>query len=1606
MPIFTTQTHDPLKRFLTILRRTVLTIIAIILLAFIAIQTDLVQNWLVGMATSKLSNALGTEVSVKKVSFSLFNRFNLEGTMVRDKQKDTLLYAGQLKIRITDWFFLKDKITLHFAGLEDAVIKLNRKDSVWNYGFIVDYFASPTPSKKKSGLDLNLKKLDLKNVRLQKNDRWVGERMDITIGSLVLNADNIDLNKKIFTISSLDLDNPSVKIQQLDALRPKPLKPKNAVVDTGMYFNEGNITLRAGEINIHNGVLFLDADLDKPYPNFDGAHIQMSKLNGKLQNVSFIKDTMRANIDLSVKERSGLELKKLKTLFRFTPQIMELAKLDLQTNRSRLTNYYAMRFKDFNKDFGYYISKVHMTAHFKDSKVNSDDIAFFAPELKDWKRDVVLSGNYEGTVSDFTVQNLSARSGSGTNINGTLHMKGLPDINTTTINFTDGTLLTNYYDLGIMVPSLKNVSSPNLAALGNIIYRGNFNGTIRNFVTAGSFSTQLGGVVTNISLQLPRKGEPVYTGAIETSRFNMGKFLSDSSLGLVDFKGKITGSSFTIDKLKTTLEGKISSLEFNKYTYTNITTNGTFQKRYFNGEIKINDPNLDFTSTVEIDLTKELPRFNILGDLVHSNLSTLNLLKKSKYPIELTGLLDVNFTGTTIDNFLGNAKFLNASIKSGDTKLSFDSLNLESGFADSVKTLHLGSNDFNANITGKFSILNLPSSFQGFLSHYYPTYIKPLKSIPQNQAFAFSIKTYNIEPYLKIVDDKISGFNNATINGSVDTRNNQLNVTAAIPTGKYDQIYFTGLDLKGKGNRDTLSLTGTISSTQVGDSLRFPNTRINIVSNQDHSIVSLKTSADNTLNEADLYADVYTMQDGVRVQFRPSSFVLNEKKWSIEKAGEISVINNIIKAQNVRFTQGFQEISVESTPGGGGKTGNLVVKLKNLVLGDLTNIFFKDPRLQAVTSGSILLDDPLGDFSATAELKAEQFRMDDDSIGLVNIQAGYNAKTGNIPFTVQSPNDAYNFSARGNYNVKDTTGKSFLVDINLANTKIDFLHKFLNTIFSDIKGQASGPLTISGDLSAPDLFGKIKLRNAGMKVNYTQVYYTIDSADVNFTKEGIDFGTFRIHDRYKNTGTVSGRLLEHGFKDMEFDFRLKTDKLLLIDTKAVDNQQFYGKAIGSATLTMVGPESDAKMKLIAVSNDSSHIYIPNSISKGSGEADFIVFKQYGTEMAKLHSNSNFNLTVDLDITANNKVMIDVILDELTGDVIKAVGNGNLKIIAGTSEPLSMRGQYNIEKGSYLFNFQSFIRKPFELLPESGNFIKWTGDPFKADIHIDARYTAERVGLSELVSGLNINDPAVTGYRGDVYVIAQLRDKLNKPGITFKLDFPQGSPVKSNNEFSQYLARLEKDQNEILNQVGFLILFNGFQPPTRNSTSTGVSPYAINSLALNTLSQQLAKAMNKVLSNLLFKLTGDKSLRFDVGTSIYSSSSLVSSSGASTGNTSNSQLDRTRVDLKLGYAFANEKIIITLGSDIDFNVGSASAINGNTQWLPNVNIEFILSKDKKLRLIVFNKSSLDFTGSSFGRRQRQGVSISYRKDFETLFGNKEKEIEVKGPADSTKGSSNE
>lgn len=1564
---------ETLKKFLKISARIILGLLALIILILLLIQTSPVQNFLIGRVTSHFSKELQTEISIKRIDLSFFNKVDLEGVLLKDQKKDTLLYAGALSGRITDWFFLKDNPEIQYAGLQDAVIKLKRTDSVWNYQFLIDYFATDKPTDTATQVKLNLKKVDIKNLSFLQDDRWYGQRMVLKTGSLLLDADSIDFNKPAFYIKSLDIDKPYFELASYKGSKPANALTKSTTSDTSHQLNPGSIFAQVEALSITKGKLVIKTESAHPNAGeFDGTDIELSSIEGSFKSLSFIHDTIRADVKLAAKERSGFELKELSSKLTITPVLMEFDKLKLRTTKSTIGDYIALRYKNFNTDMADFLNKVAIQSRIKNASIHADDIAFFAPDLKSVHQSLKLSGNFTGTVSNFKGNNIYIKNASGSSISGNLLMKGLPNADKTTIQLENATVITSISDIGKYVPSVNKITNPDLMSLGKFSFNGNYAGTFNSFKADGILKTSLGNLKTNIAMSFPNGKEPSYEGYVSSDQFNIGKFLKIEGLENINFDGDVKGSSFALDKLKTSLNGNFSYLIYKGYTYQNIRFNGEIQKQKVNGELITEDPNFSFTSSIQIDLTQQEPSFNILGDLSLARLKKLNLTKED---YEFSGLFDLNFQGSDIDKFLGSAKILNAGLLHNNERIEFDSLTLTAmqGMYPGEKTLRIESNEFNALVQGNYNILSLPNTVQAYLHNYYPSYIKaPLKAAPPNQDFSFSVQTGNFDYYAHLIDSSLSGVNNALITGRISNKDTAaFNFFLQLPFVRYKKYQINDAVITAKGTRDSLLLDGDVGKIYVSDSLFFPNTKLSVKAADDHSVVSMHTRANTTLNDAILEAEVFTMPDGVRIDFLPSSFVLNDKTWLLDKEGELLIKKNFAQASNMRFSQGFQEISIESDQNEFSNVSSLVAKIKNLNLSDIMPLLLQNPVIEGVANGEIYLRDFYGKFKVEADLKASQFRLDDDSIGLVGIKGKYNSDNGRVSFDVLSNNDKYVFSADGIYNIKDSTGTPLQTNMKLNNTSVALLNNFLGNIFSDISGLGTGNISINGDPKAPQLVGKVALHDAALTVNYTQVRYLIDTANIEFNEQGIDFGKFTIKDTMGNTGSVEGMLYEKGFKNMRFNFQMRTPQLLLLDTKPKDNPLFYGRAIGKATLSFTGPLENMYMNIKGEVTDSSHIYKPNTVSKESADADYIVFKQYGTEQVALATTTN-KLNIDLELTANNKAQIDVILDEITGDRIEARGNGTLKINIPAQGNLSMNGRYNIEGGKYDFSFQSIVKKPFVLTSNSGSYIEWRGDATDANINVKARYTAEKVNIGELANSAGFGSSgAIRSAKENVYVEANLSGKLMKPEIDFSFAFDANSQLNNDENFQNFIkTKLENNDNEMLKQVTWLIVFNAFAPYQGVTNSAEL----LTSTSVNTISQKLAGVLDNAFSEALRGL----GLDLDLGTSFYSSNSLYGTSGGS------GTLDRQRVDLKLNKSLLDGKVVITFGGDIDINWGATSTLQNNkVQWLPDLSVQIILSPDRRLRAIIFNRNSFDVSGGALGRRNRQGVSISYSKDLDKI-----------------------
>ncbi|NOT52739.1 MAG: hypothetical protein HOP10_15855 [Chitinophagaceae bacterium] len=1579
-----------LKRFKKILLWFFLSLLFLIVAAYILIQTPLGQNWIAKQVTKRLSRDLQTKVSIKHVDFSLFNRMHLEGVLIEDQQGDTLMYADDVKVRITDWFFFKKNIDLKYIGLENAIIKFQRTDSVWRQQFFFDYFASSPgkSSKKKAGIRFNLKQVEMKNVTFLKKDTWLGQDMTAHVGGMIMSADKLSLSGNAYEINSMILTDPVVALRHYSKLKPtdslKKTDPAEEIIKTLSWNNK--MTVKVANLKIINGTFKDDKQTDRPaFAHFDGKHILFTEINGELNNSIFIGDTIFSKLKLTAKERSGVELKSLTADAKMTPQQMAFSNMELVTNRSTIRNYFSMSYNNIG-EMGDFIHKVKMAAVLDDSYVDSDDIAFFAPKLETWKKKISIKGKVRGTVDDMAGSEMLVQAGNSTLLNGDISLTGLPDINRTFIDFKANDFRTTYGDAVTIVPAMRGVTSPDLKTIQYVNFRGNFTGFIRDFVTFGTIQTNLGTVTTDINMKLPAGQQPIYSGNIATDNFRLGEFLGDENIGSVSLTAKVQGTGFNSTNRNTLIDGTIRFVDYQDYRYQNIGIKGRLDKNLFEGIASIRDDNADIDLNGKIDFNNKPPVFKLTADVARSNLQNLKLIKDN---IVFRGKLDLDFSSNSIDNFSGTARITEAEISKDGNILPFDSLIIASSYVNNEKILKVTSNEFEGTVSGDFSIKDLPGAFELILNKYYPAYVKMPKRFPGNQNIKFDIRTYYVDQYISLIDSSISGFNNSHFAGNLDLTKNEINFMADVPQFKFKQYNFDDVKLTANGDIDKLVLSGQAKNIFINDSLSVPQAIFKVTARNDSSIVSILSGATQTLDKADMNALVRTFSDGVEIEFDPSSITINGKIWTIDANGVLRFRKNSPASGDLVLSEGEQRIRLRTQPSAKGNKSDVVVELTKVNLGDISPYLLPKNRLEGLISGNIFVEDPTGDIKITSnDLYTQYLRMDNDSLGEVKATIDYNKITKELTFKGNTLNQVNYLGFDGHIFIgdPDKAKTNNIITLKAKDFEIKYIERFLRTLFSDMRGYLTGDIILQGE-NISSITGKGRLRDAGLKVNFTQCFYWIKDTDIELTPQEINLNGLVLTDSItKNPIYITGGIEHQSFRNMFYDLYISTRKpgtrgddnnrpVQLINTGYKHNKQFYGSVKGTGSLSLAGPQSDMYMTIdaFASARDSSYVTIPASGSRESGIADFLVERKFGREMEESGASQNLtNIIYDVDVTANPMVNVKVILDELTGDIIKGRGRGTLKIRSGSSEPLSIRGRYDIEEGDYLFTFQSFFKKPFVLKKEASNYIEWSGDPNDAKINLTAIYNATNVSFAPLAKSWTNLDQGLSRARGEVSVIANLTERLFQPKIDFSLEFPQSSVVNSDPGLAFSLQQLQKNTNEMNKQATYLVVFGIFAPVE----SGFITKDNFGEIATNSLSGVFFNVINDKVKNFLSSLGFLNKYDINFSSSVYNRNVIDPDSKLSLGG---------NVNLSVGRSFFDGKLIISVAGTAE-GVTLGSTVRQDVQILPNLNIEVLLNPSGTFRANLFYRENIDYltTSSGVGRSNRKGAGLSYRKEAERFW----------------------
>lgn len=1553
-----------------------LILLGLLIVLVISVNLTPVQNFLARKATETLSRKLQTKVSVKHVRIDFLNRLLIQGLYIEDQQKDTLLYAGEASVKITDWFFLKkEKPVLTYIGLQNAYSHLYRRaaSSDWNYQFVIDAFDNGKKDKTASQneFELDLKKVDLQQVRFHMDDAWSGSDMDFDIGSFTLNGRALDLKKKLIDLNDVSIGNAQIVMRDYKGGKPiDPNRKKRVPVIDSTAFNPDNWVVRVGNISLTNCLYSLTSSESKIIPReFDAAHLQVSGINIEVANLQINRDTITARLNnLTGIERCGLAIRSARADVKVSPNIAELKDLSLKTDKSTIGDYYAMHYERF-PDFLDYIHKVRMDMSLEKTVISGDEVGYFAPVIRQFNAVVKASGHYSGTVDSLYGEKMMLTDGSST-LQGNLLMAGLPDIDRTFIRYTNGAIATSGEAVMHYAPGLRNNPNIDLSRLSFLRFNGGFTGYISNFAATGVLQTNLGTIASNAKLTLPALDarKAVYAGTVSATDFSLGTLLRQPFLGNVTFKADVSGNGFDPDAAAgIKIKGFINKLGLYGYNYSNITAEGILASKKFDGKILVDDPHLALAFNGAADFSGPQPVIIATANLLKSDLQELKLVKE---PITAAADFDLNTTGSTIDNFLGSAKLYNINLLRGSHRVDVDSVTLNATNVDGGKMLTLASNDISAHIFGNYQLSQLAYSAQYFISGYLPNYIKKPKQYAPDQDLTFDISTRSLDSLLSVITPDVGGFNNSVFIGSLNTTTQRLSLTAKVPNGRIGNLRLSNVGIDGNGNFQRMMISGNAASFVVGDTLLNISVDFKTVVGNDSIGFNIVTASPGRYGTATLNGGAVAVGDSLHFTMLPSEVYLSRNRWEISGGSRVVVAPNYLSVNDLFLTSGLQKIAVytedEHT------LQSLLVSAENIDLAQLSGIAgFAGYEPDGRVNGNGRIDHLFGALEIKADIKATDVKLGTDTIGTIYLSGTYNDSKQLVTLTEGSGifRDGASVTADGTISFDSTSRQQLSGTVNLKDAPVSWVAPFLDGLASKLGGTVTGKINIAGSGRSPDIDGSVAVQNAAFKIDYLGTSYTIPAATVGITNTAFELSAINVYDTHNNKAVLSGRINHDRFQNFRLGIQVKSDKLEVLNLKDYENEAFYGNLTAKTQLSITGPINNLRMEITASPAEVSHLYLPMSTGSAVGSYRYVTFKQYGAEQV-IDLGSRNKLTLNITASLNPLLTVTLIIDPSTGDQINAQGTGSLRMEMPAGNDLKLFGVYNIEEGDYTFTFrQLFFKRQFKI--NSGSSIRFNGPIAQTNLDVNATYRT-RASLYDLLdekekesSFIPQSELSDTKRMQDVNVLLHMTGKLTASNLSFKLELPEKRSVGTY-AYTKF-DRINNNDRQLFDQVGSLLLIGYFIPPEGIAGSTAATG------AINNMSEIISTTTSAQLTNIVNKLLGDPKLSIDLKYKNYN---------LSDGNTN--PLNRNEVKLGLRQNFLNDRLVVELGSAYDWGRPTASnANNSNFNLLNNFRVQYLLNKEGRLRLNGFRTSDYDVLLDNGRNITRAGVGISWRKTFDSF-----------------------
>ncbi|PQA96805.1 translocation/assembly module TamB [Chryseobacterium shigense] len=1279
-----------------------------------------------------------------------------------------------------------------------------------------------------------------------------------------------------------------------------------------------------------------------------------------------------------------------------THEFLSLKDLTLNTDHSLLQGN--VKFNLHDGSWSDFADRVRWDMDIKQgSQLSGYDISYFVTNWDNFKP-FNLSGKMTGPLNKFHLENFLIRNPDVNIATKTMKIDRLLKGNFS-IETNDLSADFTYKDLKAMMPSFISKKMKNFADdFGKLKYNGAAKVNPEQiYVAGGNLMTGIGQAkISKLYLTGYSTAMPKYSGYLEVKDLNTSVITKTKTVGLISGKFDVDGQSFDVNTMRLTTKSQISSIEIMDKQISNLYLDGLLDHKKYNGLITVNDEQAKATIKGLIDFSTSKVAMNVNADVTSLNLNYFTNKPGSQI---VSGQIEGKMSMSSINDLTLDVDANNLHFATATQKYNIPNAKLKTFIEAGGRVIDVDApGAASGKISGKYSLADLVGMMengigrilvgppprklyrgqnfkmnfdvqQGVVNYFLPDLKLPQGAVVEGEyngdsndlilnVDAASLKYIMTKkeeitdadkalaaanPEYQINDRSNISRDSAMIDSvmvRVNTANLDQQLYARISKLVYNKNIIKDFELKGKNENNTaLHLATTFKHGSPEDELN-------------ENLKAYAINVDQSTNAAGDYV----------FRFEPTEVKFNDVTWAIDTSPELDHSITYRKnagdfdIRNLRIYSEKSALFIKEAQFKSAKDFYVDADIEEFAVEKLLEMQSggNPMGIKGLANGSVKIKMDKSTLQPLVDLTVDNIMMNGNEMGDLTISAtnGFSLNVYDIDIKVASAGVLGNNNLHLTGTVNNNTA-SPTIDLTAEMRDFDlaFTQQFVQTVFGNIRGKATGDLKINGKLSNLDYSGDIALKGFGLKLLFTGVDYSFDDTVIPLSKGLAILNNIEVHDGRSNSkGTISGAIQFETISSMGVNLVMRADNLMVLNTSQKDLDLFWGRVYGQGDLYVDGPVSGLSISTPNMKALNGSTFTFNSSSTSNVEEfKMLRFLKEGkdgliTLEEKKRTGANMNIDFSLDVDKGTTVNV-LVGDDVGNIMVKGIAE-KLRFQMGRRGGIAMNGTYKVDNGTFVS--KAILNKTFQI--EKNSSIRWDGDAMKPALDITANYVRMVANAGEYLSMGKLQPISVL-------LQANITQSLINPKIDLNV-----TALDVSSQVKETLAAKMSQEGEKVLQFGSVLLLSTFNVSNSGGVDFDVAGVAESS-GYNLLLKQLGSVLNTMSNEFQIDLNyvkGDQN--------------------SNTGDRANAGVSvavSPRINIKTGLGIPLTK---TEGAQNNYLSGEGS-------------IEYDISKknDGSLVLRGYSKpTNIGMISTNGSANQAYGGGVVWSKSFNSLFKKRKKD----------------